>query len=206
VIALIAENIGHVKSVGQMTGTDTDPVMGRAIAADGIATTFAGFGGGSATTTYAENIGVMAATRVYSTAAYWIAAAVAIVLAMCPKVGAAISAIPPGVLGGATIVLYGLVGILGVRIWLTNHVDFSLPINQMTAAIPLIIGIADFTWHAGSLIFTGIALGSIAALVIYHGMRLLGSRAANLDDEGSQRVGESPITSADEGDNNAGSG
>ena len=89
----------------------------------------------------------MAATRVYSTAAYWIAAAVAIVLALCPKIGAVISAIPPGVLGGATIVLYGLVGILGVRIWLTNHVDFSQPINQMTAAIPLIIGIADFTWH-----------------------------------------------------------
>ncbi len=99
------------------------------------------------------------------------AAAVAVVLSLCPKVGAAISAIPPGVLGGATIVLYGLVGILGVRIWLTNHVDFSQPINQMTAAIPLIIGIADFTWQAGPLTFTGIALGSVAALVIYHGMR-----------------------------------
>ena len=181
VIALVAENIGHVKSVGQMTGADTDPVMGRAIAADGLATTLAGFGGGSATTTYAENIGVMAATRVYSTAAYWVAAVVAVVLAMCPKVGATISAIPPGVLGGATVVLYGLVGILGVRIWLTNHVDFSLPVNQMTAAIPLIIGIADFTWHAGSLIFTGIALGSIAALVIYHGMRLLGFRSARAE-------------------------
>jgi xanthine/uracil permease len=176
VIALVAENIGHVKSVGQMTDTDVDPVMGRALAADGVATTLAGFGGGSATTTYAENIGVMAATRVYSTAAYWIAAAVAIVLALCPKVGAAISAIPPGVLGGATIVLYGLVGVLGVRIWLTNHVDFSKPLNQMTAAIPLIIGIADFTWQAGDLMFTGIALGSIAALVVYHGMRLLGFR------------------------------
>ena len=127
VIALVAENIGHVKSVGQMTDTDTDPVMGRAIAADGIATTLAGFGGGSATTTYAENIGVMAATRVYSTAAYWVAAAVAIVLSLCPKVGAVISAIPPGVLGGATIVLYGLVGVLGVRIWLTNDVDFCRP-------------------------------------------------------------------------------
>ena len=178
VIALIAENIGHVKSVGQMTGTDTDPLIGRALAADGVATTLAGFGGGSATTTYAENIGVMAATRVYSTAAYWIAAAVAIVLALCPKVGATISAIPPGVLGGATIVLYGLVGILGVRIWLTNHVDFSLPVNQMTAAIPLIIGIADFTWTVGSMTFTGIALGSTAALLIYHGMRLLGWRTA----------------------------
>ncbi|KUI02781.1 nitrate reductase [Mycolicibacterium acapulense] len=179
VIALVAENIGHVKSVGQMTGTDVDPVMGRALAADGVATTLAGFGGGSATTTYAENIGVMAATRVYSTAAYWVAGAVAILLSLCPKVGAAISAIPAGVLGGATVVLYGLVGVLGVRIWLTNRVDFSRPVNQMTAAIPLIIGIADFTWHAGTLTFTGIALGSIAALAVYHGMRLLGFRQAS---------------------------
>lgn len=179
VIALVAENIGHVKSVGQMTDTDVDPVVGRALAADGVATTLAGFGGGSATTTYAENIGVMAATRVYSTAAYWVAGVVAILLSLCPKVGAAISAIPAGVLGGATVVLYGLVGVLGVRIWLTNRVDFSRPINQMTAAIPLIIGIADFTWHAGTLTFTGIALGSIAALVVYHGMRMLGFRQAS---------------------------
>ncbi|MGV0787852.1 solute carrier family 23 protein [Mycolicibacterium sp. XJ2] len=179
VIALVAENIGHVKSVGQMTATDVDPVMGRALAADGVATTLAGFGGGSATTTYAENIGVMAATRAYSTAAYWVAGAVAILLSLCPKVGAAISAIPAGVLGGATVVLYGLVGVLGVRIWLTNGVDFSRPINQMTAAIPLIIGIADFTWHVGILTFTGIALGSIAALAVYHGMRLLGFRQAS---------------------------
>ncbi|MBO0681430.1 nitrate reductase [Mycolicibacterium sp. S2-37] len=178
VIALIAENIGHVKSVGQMTRTEVDPLIGRALAADGVATTLAGCGGGSATTTYAENIGVMAATRVYSTAAYWVAAAVAIVLSLCPKIGAAISVIPEGVLGGATVVLYGLVGVLGVRIWLTNRVDFSLPVNQMTAAIPLIIGIADFTWQAGQLTFTGIALGSIAALLVYHGMRLLGLRTA----------------------------
>ncbi|MGD9618810.1 MAG: uracil-xanthine permease family protein [Mycolicibacterium sp.] len=176
VIALVAENIGHVKSVGQMTRTDMNPLMGRALAADGFATALAGFGGGSATTTYAENIGVMAATRVYSTAAYWVAAAVAITLSLCPKVGAVISAVPPGVLGGATVVLYGLVGILGVRIWLTNRVDFSTPVNQLTAAIPLIIGIADFTWHAGGLTFTGIALGSIAALLVYHGMRFLSVR------------------------------
>ncbi|WNG82685.1 solute carrier family 23 protein [Mycobacterium sp. ITM-2016-00316] len=175
VIALVAENIGHVKSVGQMTGTDLDPLMGKALAADGVATVLAGAGGGSATTTYAENIGVMAATRIYSTAAYWVAAVVAIVLSLCPKVGATISAIPPGVLGGATIVLYGLVGVLGIRIWLTNQVDFSKPVNQMTAAIPLIIGIADFTWQAGTLTFTGISLGAIAALVVYHGMTGLGA-------------------------------
>lgn len=172
VIALVAENIGHVKSVAQMTDRDLDPVTGRALIGDGLATMIAGAGGGTATTTYAENIGVMAATRVYSTAAYWVAAAVAIALSLCPKIGAVISAIPPGVLGGATVVLYGLVGILGVRIWLTNHVDFSQPINQMTAAIPLIIGIADFTWRVGDLTFTGISLGSVAALLVYHGMRL----------------------------------
>lgn len=175
VIALVAENIGHVKSVGQMTGTDLDPLMGRALAADGVATVLAGAGGGSATTTYAENIGVMAATRIYSTAAYWVAAVVAIALSLCPKVGATISAIPPGVLGGATIVLYGLVGVLGIRIWLTNQVDFAKPVNQMTAAIPLIVGIADFTWQAGALTFTGISLGAIAALVVYHGMTGLGA-------------------------------
>ena len=171
VVALVAENIGHVKSVGQMTGRNMDPLIGRALAADGLATCLAGAGGGSATTTYAENIGVMAATKVYSTAAYWIAGAVAIGLALCPKVGALISAIPPGVLGGATIVLYGLVGVLGVRIWLSAHVDFSDPINQMTAAIPLVIGIADFSWRIGGLTFTGIALGSMAALAVYHGMQ-----------------------------------
>lgn len=171
VIALVAENIGHVKSVGQLAGVDTHPLMGRALLGDGAATVLAGLGGGSATTTYAENIGVMAATRVYSTAAYWVAAVTAVLLSLCPKVGATISAIPAGVLGGATVALYGLVGVLGIRIWITNHVDFGRPVNQMTAAVALVVGIADFTWHWGDLTFTGIALGSIAALAVYHGMR-----------------------------------
>ena len=187
VIALVAENIGHVKSVGQMTGVNTDPLTGRALAADGVATVLAGLGGGSGTTTYAENIGVMAATRVYSTAAYWVAGTVAILLALCPKVGAVISSIPPGVLGGATVVLYGLVGILGVRIWLTNHVDFGRPINQATAAVALIIGIADFNWTVGGLEFTGIALGSIAALEVYHFFSLASRRRGpgNAEDSGT---------------------
>jgi len=174
VLVLVAENVGHVRSVAQMTGEDYDPVMGRALASDGLATVLAGAGGGSATTTYAENIGVMAATRVYSTAAYWVAGVAAILLGMSPKVGAVIASIPPGVLGGITTALYGLVGILGVRIWVQARVDFSQPINQLTAAVPLIIGIADFTWSVGDVTFTGIALGSVAAIVIYQGMRLLG--------------------------------
>ncbi|WP_435737191.1 solute carrier family 23 protein [Cellulosimicrobium sp. PMB13] len=173
VLVLIAENVGHVKSVAAMTGRNLDDLTGRALFADGLATTFAGIGGGSGTTTYAENIGVMAATRVYSTAAYWVAAATALVLSLSPKFGALIATIPAGVLGGATTMLYGMIGILGARIWVQNRVDFSDPVNLTTAAVPLVIGIANFSWVLGDLSFEGIALGTAAALVIYHLMRAI---------------------------------
>ncbi|MBD8079706.1 uracil-xanthine permease family protein [Cellulosimicrobium arenosum] len=173
VLVLIAENVGHVKSVAAMTGKNLDDLTGRALFADGLATTFAGVGGGSGTTTYAENIGVMAATRVYSTAAYWVAAATALVLSLSPKFGALVATIPAGVLGGATTMLYGMIGVLGARIWVQNKVDFSDPVNLTTAAVPLVIGIANFTWVTGDLTFEGIALGTAAALVIYHLMRTI---------------------------------
>ncbi len=173
VFVLIAENVGHVKSVSAMTGRDFDGYTGRALFADGLATTMAGLGGGSGTTTYAENIGVMAATRVYSTAAYWVAAATALLLSMSPKFGELIATVPAGVLGGATTMLYGMIGILGARIWVQNKVDFSDPVNLTTAAIPLVIGIADFQWKSGGLEFKGIAIGTAAALVIYHLMRTI---------------------------------
>ena len=175
VLVLIAENVGHIRGVAQMTDDQSiNALTGRGLFADGLATVIAGFGGGSATTTYGENIGVMAATRVYSTAAYWIAAIFAILLGLSPKVGAVINTIPAGVLGGVTTALYGLIGIIGVKIWLDNKVDFSKPKNQFTAATALIIGIANYTWQTGDVIFNGIALGTVAAIVIYHVMNVLG--------------------------------
>jgi len=171
VLVLVAENVGHVKSVAAMTGQDLDPVTGRALFADGVATMLAGSGGGSGTTTYAENIGVMAATRVYSTAAYMVAGLVGLLLSMMPKFGELIATIPAGVLGGAATVLYGMIGMLGARIWVQNKVDFSDPVNLNTAAIALVIGIANFTWVAGDVSFAGIALGTAAALLVYHVMR-----------------------------------
>ena len=173
VFILVAENVGHVKSVSAMTGENMDDLTGRALVADGLSTMLAGSGGGSGTTTYAENIGVMAATRVYSTAAYIIAAGVALVLSMLPKFGALIATIPPGVLGGAGTVLYGMIGMLGVRIWVQNRVDFSNPVNLNTAAVALIVAIANFTWTIGTISFEGIALGTAAALLIYHSMHLI---------------------------------
>jgi uracil-xanthine permease len=168
VLVLIAENVGHIKGVAQMTDASVNRSTGRALFADGLATTIAGFFGGSGTTTYGENIGVMAATRIYSTAAYWIAGIVAVLLGLSPKFGEVINTIPAGVLGGVTTALYGLIGIIGVKIWLDNKVDFGKPVNQFTAATALIIGIADFTFAVGGVSFNGIALGTIAAIVIYH--------------------------------------
>ncbi|MFH5241439.1 uracil-xanthine permease family protein [Antrihabitans spumae] len=173
VVVLVAENVGHDKAVAAMTGRSLDDVAGNALIADGLATTLAGAGGGSGTTTYAENIGVMAATRVYSTAAYWVAAATAIVLSFSPKFGALVFTIPDGVIGGATLVLYGLIGLLGVRIWFENRVDFTDPVNLTVVAAALVAGIGDLTVKVGSAELGGIAWGSIGILIGYPVLRRL---------------------------------
>ncbi len=169
VIALIAENTGHVKAVAEMTGEDLDPYMGRAIGADGLATALASAFGGSPTTTYAENIGVMGATRVYSTAAYYVAALVAILLGLCPKFGAIVSATPGGVLGGITVVLYGMIGLVGAKIWVENRVDFGNPVNMVGLAAGLIAGIGGVKLViTDNFELSGIALGTILVIVYYH--------------------------------------
>ena len=165
VLVLIAENVGHVKAVSTMTGKNLDDAMGDALFADGIATTVAGIGGGSGTTTYAENIGVMAATRVYSTAAYWIAGAGAILLGLVPKFGAILSATPVGALGGAGTALFGMIGILGARIWIDAKVDFTNSTNLLIAASALIIGISDMSWTVGKYTFSGIINATLVAML-----------------------------------------
>jgi NCS2 family nucleobase:cation symporter-2 len=168
VLVLIAENVGHVKAVAAMTNSNLDDQMGNALMADGLSTVLAGMGGGSGTTTYAENIGVMAATKVYSTAAYWFAGIGAILLSLCPKFGAVLSATPAGVLGGAGVALYGMIGILGARIWIESHVDFNKPKNLIVAAAAVIIGISDLSWTRGSYTFNGIINATLVAVVGYH--------------------------------------
>ncbi|GII83425.1 nitrate reductase [Sphaerisporangium siamense] len=174
VIALIAENIGHVKAVGEMTGADVDPYMGRAVLADGVGTVVATAVGGSPTTTYAENIGVMAATRVYSTAAYYIAAVVAILFGLCPKFGALIAATPGGVLGGITVILYGMIGLLGAKIWIENRVDLSDPVNMVPAGAGIILAIGPVSHQIGEhFSLAGIALGTIVVLGGHHLLRAI---------------------------------
>ena len=170
VLVLVAENVGHVRSVAHLADPELNAETGRALFADGLATTVAGLGGGSGTTTYGENIGVMAATKVYSTAAYWVAGAFAVALGFLPKVGAVVNTVPPGVLGGVTTALYGLIGVIGVKIWIDNRVDFSRPVNQFTAATALVVGIANYTFTSGDISLNGIALGTVAAIVVFHVM------------------------------------
>jgi uracil-xanthine permease len=169
VIALVAENVGHVKAVAEMTERDLDPVMGRALAGDGVGTVITSSVGGSPTTTYAENIGVMAATRVYSTAAYFVAAVVAILLGLVPKFGAIVNQTPPAVLGGITLVLYGMIGLLGAKIWKENGVDFARPVNLVPVAAGIILAIGNGELKVtDNFTLSGIALGTLVAVLGYH--------------------------------------
>ncbi|HEY2044776.1 MAG TPA: solute carrier family 23 protein [Jatrophihabitans sp.] len=188
VIALIAENAGHVKAVSEMTGEDLDPYLGRAFIGDGVGTAVASFVGGSPTTTYAENIGVMAATRIYSTLAYYIAAVVAILFGFCPKFGAVVAATPGGVLGGITLVLYGMIGLLGAKIWIENRVDFANPINLVPLAAGIIAGIGNLAIKfSDSFSITGIAAGTLIVLIGYHGVHWLAPRDLRVEAQGPDR-------------------
>ncbi|WEB43716.1 nitrate reductase [Streptomyces yunnanensis] len=174
VIALVAENAGHVKAVGEMTGDPLDDKLGTAISADGAASVLSTALGGPPNTTYSENIGVMAATRVYSTAAYWAAAGFALLFGLCPKFGAVVAAIPGGVLGGITVILYGMIGLLGAQIWVHNKVDLRNPLNLVPVAAGIIIGIGGVNLRLGdNFELGGIALGTIVVLTGYHVLRAL---------------------------------
>ena len=171
-VVLVAENTGHIKAVSAMTRRDLMPWLGRGFIGDGVATMIAGTGGGTGVTTYAENIGVMAVTRVYSTLIFIIAAGVALVLGLSPKFGALIGSIPAGVLGGVATVLFGLIAITGARIWVENRVDFSRGVNLFVAAVALIVGAANYTVVWGNFTFEGITLGTFGAIILYQIFKL----------------------------------
>ncbi|WP_038202590.1 solute carrier family 23 protein [Xenophilus azovorans] len=166
-IILVAENLGHLKAVTAMTGRNLDPLIGRAFIGDGIATVVSGGAGGTGVTTYAENIGVMAATRIYSTAVFVVAALIALLLGFSPKFGALIQAIPLPVMGGVSIVVFGLIAVAGAKIWVDNKVDFSQNRNLIVAAITLILGTGDFTLKFGQFALGGIGTATFGAIILW---------------------------------------
>ncbi|WP_264273047.1 pyrimidine utilization transport protein G [Duffyella gerundensis] len=165
-VILVAENLGHLKAVAGMTGRSLDPYMGRAFVGDGLATMLSGSVGGSGVTTYAENIGVMAVTRVYSTLAFVAAAIIALLLGFSPKFGALIHAIPGPVIGGASIVVFGLIAVAGARIWLQNNIDFSQNSNLIMVATTLVLGAGDFSLRIGDFTLGGIGTATFGAILL----------------------------------------
>lgn len=167
-IVLVAENLGHIKAIGAMTGRNLDPYLGRAFLGDGIATMVSGSGGGTGVTTYAENMGVMAITRIYSTALFIAAALIAILLGFSPKFGALILTIPGPVLGGLSIVVFGLIAATAGRIWVENGVDFSQARNLITVAVALVLGAGNFKLNVAGFTLDGIGTATFGCIILYH--------------------------------------
>ncbi|MFX4307991.1 pyrimidine utilization transport protein G [Acinetobacter soli] len=165
-LILVAENLGHIKAVGAMTGENLTPHLGKAFVADGIATSLSGSVGAPGMTTYGENIGVMAVTRVYSTIVFVIAGVFAMFLGLSPKFGAVISTIPTAVLTGASIVVFGLITIAGAKIWIENKVNFGNNKNLIVAAVTIILGAGNFELTFGSFNLGGIGTATFAAILL----------------------------------------
>jgi uracil-xanthine permease len=180
-IVLVAENKGHIAAISSYMQRDLNPHLGRAYLGDAVATFVSALGGGTPQTTYAENMGVMAITRVFSSYNFVMAGAIAVLLGLCPKFGALIRSIPDPVLGGVTLILYGLIALMGVKIWMDARVDFSDQRNMVVAGASLIaatgLGVKGVT--VGGTNIAGIALGTVLALVIHLVLRIApGGQAA----------------------------
>lgn len=167
-LILVAENLGHIKGIAAMTGRDYDPLIGRGFLADGLATILSGLSGGTGVTTYAENMGVMAVTRIYSTLVFVAAAGFAILLGFSPKFGALVLTIPGPVVGGLALVVFGLIAATGGRIWVQDRTDFSDARNLVTAAVALIAGAGDLTIRLGDFALGGIGTATFGAILVYH--------------------------------------
>lgn len=174
VVVLLAENKGHIAAISSYLGRDLNPHLGRAYLGDAVATILAAFGGGAPQTTYAENMGVMAITRVFSSSNFLMAGAVAILMGLCPKFGAVILSIPKPVLGGVSLMLYGLIALMGVRIWVDARLDFTDPHNLIVAGTPLIaatgLGVRGLT--VGGVNIAGIAFGTMLAIALNAGFSI----------------------------------
>lgn len=180
VIVLVVETIGNVRAIGAVTGTNVDGLTGDALVANGFATTLAGLGGGVGTTAYPQATGVLAASRVFSSATYVVAALAAVVLSFSPKAGAVLLTVPAGVLGGASLVLYGLVALYGARLWLEHRIDLTDPVTLTVAATALVAGVGNLTFTIGGVQVGGLVWGTVAVMLLYpvlRGLRrLVGTR------------------------------
>lgn len=181
-IVVVIEHIGHLLAVGEIVGKDFRKMLPQSLAADGLSTCISGFLGGPPTTTYAENIGVMSVTRVYSTQVFWYAAGFALIVGgFCPKVSAFINSIPVPVMGGVSLLLFGLIASNGLRMLVTNAVDFNENHNLMIASAVIIIGVGmetgGLTIPIGNYEIPGMACATLLGIVLNALLTLIRKKA-----------------------------
>lgn len=167
-LVVLAEHISHLIVTGKITGTDLmkDPGLHRSLLGDGISNVLSGLLGSPPNTTYGENIGVMAITRVYSVWVIRGAALLAIAFSCIGKVAAAISTIPQPVMGGITILLYGVIAVQGLRMFVEQKVDFSKSYNIVLGAITFVIGVSGAYIQLGQVKLSGMAFAAVAGIVL----------------------------------------
>ena len=170
-IVVIVEHIGHLLVINEITGKDFTPMLPESLFGDGLATAISGALGGTPSTTYAENIGVMAVTKVYATQLFWYAGAFAFIIGgFVPKFGAAISSIPTPVMGGISLLLFGLIASSGLRLLVKSGIDYSHSRNLIMSSVVLVIGIGmetgGFTIPLGKYSIPGMALATFIGIIL----------------------------------------
>ncbi len=165
-LVVLAEHIGHLVVTGNIVGRDLvrDPGLHRSLLGDGISNTLSGFFGATPNTTYGENIGVMAITRVYSVWVIGGAAAIAILVSFVGKLAALIHSIPVPVMGGVCLLLFGVIAITGIRMLIERKVDYTQPRNLILTSVVMIAGVSGAVVKVGTLELKGMALGTVVAI------------------------------------------
>jgi len=166
-IATVMEHIGDITTNGAVVGKNffEKPGLHRTLIGDGLATSLAGLLGGPANTTYSENTGVLALTRVYDPRVLRGAAFLAMLVAFLAKFGAVLRTIPTPVIGGISLILFGMIASVGIRTLVNARVDFSKPKNLLVASLILTVGIGGATLKIGHVEFKGLSLAAIVGIV-----------------------------------------
>lgn len=170
-LVVIIEHIGHLLVINEITGKDFTPLLPQSLAGDGLATSLSALVGGTPSTTYAENIGVMAVTRIYAVQLFWYAGAFAFVIGgFVPKLGALIRSIPTPVMGGVSILLFGLIAASGLRMLVDSGIDYSHSRNLILSSVVLVLGVgmevAEIRIPLGDYTVPGMALATIVGIVL----------------------------------------
>jgi len=174
VLVTLAEHIGHLIVTGNIIGKDLvkDPGLPRSLLGDGLATTLSGFFGGTPNTTYGENIGVLALTKVYSVWVIGGAAVLAICLSFIGKLSELIRSIPVPVMGGVCLLLFGVIAVSGIRLFVDRQVDFTKSSNMVMTATIMIIGLSGAKLTFGTVTIQGMVLATIVAVIMSLTFRL----------------------------------